>query len=127
MFPVLWFLLFLVFPVLTFLPVLILPAVLYLCDSDFDYESLPALTYRLPAPCSVINSETRTIHLLCLHLGLSLSRDQLRNDVFSQEATVGSHYELLQSLMEELHTLAEFHEHLFNTLLGQFCGFPTRQ
>ncbi|KAK6306469.1 hypothetical protein J4Q44_G00233940, partial [Coregonus suidteri] len=48
------------FPVLTFLPVLtlILPAVLYLPDSDLDYDSLPALTYRLPAPCTVINSET---------------------------------------------------------------------
>ena len=53
--------------------------------------------------------------------------DQLRNAVSSQDATIGIHKELLQSLMEGLQTLAEHHDHAFNTLLEQFRGFLTRQ
>ena len=39
-----------------------------------DPEPTPIL--YLPASCIIINSETRTLRILCLRLGLSLSRDR---------------------------------------------------
>lgn len=52
--------------------------------------------------------------------------DQLHNAVSQQEA-IGRHKELMQCLMEGLHTLAECHDQAFNTLLEQFRVFPTTQ
>jgi hypothetical protein len=53
--------------------------------------------------------------------------DQLHKAVSLQEATIGQHEELLQCLMEGLHTLTEHHDQVFDTLLEQFHRFLTGQ
>ena len=53
--------------------------------------------------------------------------DQLRNTVSLHGATIGRHEELLQNLMEGLHTLAERHDQGFKSLLEQFRGLSIRK
>jgi hypothetical protein len=53
--------------------------------------------------------------------------DQLHNTVSLHGATIGRHVELLQNLMEGLHTLAERHDQGFKSLLKQFHGLSIRQ
>ena len=53
--------------------------------------------------------------------------DRLRNAVSLQGATIEKHEELLQSLMEGLHTLSGRHDQGFKMLLEQFRGPSIRQ